>query len=80
MLHVGFLLLDEIRRALKPNGGLFLEEPRGVDIKFFDFFFRWGHPDTDFGLKALEDYLKSRSFKFQKQWTLLLTMYHIQKL
>ena len=69
--------IDEIARVLKPNGQLFLEEPRGVDVKFFDFFFRWGHPNTDFGLKALEEYLRSRGFQFQKQWTPLLTMYHI---
>ena len=71
--------LDEIARVLKLNGQLFIEEPRGVDIKFFDFFFRWGHPDSDFGLKALEEYLETRSFKFQKQWTPILTMYHVQK-
>ena len=68
--------LDEIARVLKPSGQLFLEEPRGVDLKFFDFLFRWGHPDSDFGLKALEEHLKSRGFKFRKQWTPLLSMYH----
>lgn len=68
--------LDEIVRVLKPNGQLFLGEPRGVDIKFFDFFFKWGHPNTDFGLKRIEEYLKSRGFNFQKQWTPLLTLYH----
>lgn len=71
--------IDEIARVLKPNGSLFLEEPRGVDIKFFDFFFRWGHPDTDFGLKALEQHLQSHGFKYKNQWTPLLTMYHITK-
>jgi ubiquinone/menaquinone biosynthesis C-methylase UbiE len=70
-------VLDEIARVLKPNGQLFLEEPRGVDIKFFDFIFRWGHPNSDFGLKFVEEHLKSRGFKFQKQWTPLLTMYRI---
>jgi len=69
--------LDEIARVLKPNGQLFLEEPRGVDLKFFDFIFRWGHPNTDFGLNALEEYLKSHGF--QKQWTPLLTMYQAQR-
>ena len=73
--------LDEIIRVLKPDGGtLFLEEPRGMDVKFFDFFFRWGHPDSDFGLQAMEEYLKSRRFKFQKQWTPLLTMYHAMRI
>jgi len=72
-------VLEEIARVLKPNGSLFLEEPRGVDIKFFDFFFRWGHPNTDFGLKKMEEFLKSCGFHFKKQWTPLLTMYHVQK-
>ncbi len=71
--------IDEIARVLKPNGQLFLEEPRGVDVKFFDFFFRWGHPNTDFGLKSMEEYLKSCGFQFQKQWTPLLTMYHAMR-
>ncbi|MCE9645972.1 MAG: class I SAM-dependent methyltransferase [Chloroflexi bacterium] len=72
--------IDEIIRVLKPEGSLFLEEPRGVDIKIFDTFFRWGHPDTDFGLKALEEHLAARKLVIQnKQWTPLLTMYHIQK-
>jgi len=73
-------VIDEIARVLKPNGSLFLEEPRGIDIRLFDFLFRWGHPDSDFGLKALEEYLRLRGFKFHKQWTPLLTMYHTQKL
>ncbi len=71
--------IDEIARVLKPNGSLFLEEPRGVDLKLFDFLFRWGHPDSDFGLNALEEHLKSHGFQFKKQWTPLLTMYNIQK-
>ncbi len=72
--------IDEIRRVLKPNGSLFLEEPRGVDIKVFDAFFRWGHPNTDFGLKALDAYLAEHKVKIvNKLWTPLLTMVHIWK-
>jgi len=71
--------IDEIARVLKPDGQLFLEEPRGLDLKFFDLFFKWGHPNTDFGLKALEVHLKSRGFQFKKQWTPLLTLYRIYK-
>ena len=72
--------IDEIVRVLKPGGSLFLEEPRGVDLKLFDFFFRWGHPDSDFGLRALEEYLPTRGLTVRRQqWTPLLTMYHTQK-
>ena len=72
--------IDEVVRVLKPGGSLFLEEPRGVDIKIFDAFFRWGHPNTDFGLNALDADLTHRNLIIQtKQWTPLLTMYHIRK-
>jgi ubiquinone/menaquinone biosynthesis C-methylase UbiE len=71
-------VIDEIHRVLKPTGSLFLEEPRGMDLKFFDFLFRWGHPDSDFGLQALEEHMKLNGFRFKKQWTPLLTMYHSQ--
>jgi len=70
--------IDEIHRVLKPTGQLFLEEPRGMDVRFFDFFFRWGHPDTDFGLTAMEGYLSTNGFHFVKQWTPLLTMYRVE--
>ena len=72
-------VIDEIAHVVKPTGSLFLEEPRGMDLKFFDFIFRWGHADSDFGLSALEEHLKSSGFQFKKQWTPLLTMYHVQK-
>lgn len=72
--------IDEIARVLKSGGSFFLEEPRGVDLKLFDFFFRWGHPDSDFGLRALEEYLPTRGLTVRRrQWTLLLTMYHTLK-
>jgi ubiquinone/menaquinone biosynthesis C-methylase UbiE len=70
-------VIEEIRRVLKPNGSLFVEEPRGMDIKLFDFFFRWGHPESDFGLNRMIDYLQSHGFSVHGQrWTPLLTMVH----
>ncbi len=75
------LALDELRRVLRPNGHLFLEEPRGADIRVFDFFFRWAHPDSDFSLRGLETHLIARGWTLvRKQWTPLLTMYHAQKI
>lgn len=70
---------DEIHRVLRPDGNFFVEEPRGMDVKLFDFFFRWGHPDSDFGVNRMEDYLKSHGFCIRrKQWTPLMTMVHAQ--
>ena len=72
-------VIDEIRRVLKPNGSFFLEEPRGMDIKLFDFFFRWGHPDSDFGMNRMIDYLQSHGFSVRgKRWTPLMTMVRAQ--
>src|SRR6266498_3888319 len=68
-------VIDEIKRVLRPKGSFFVEEPRGVDIKLFDFFFRWGHPDSDFGINRMEEYLKSHGFVIcNRQWTPLMTM------
>jgi ubiquinone/menaquinone biosynthesis C-methylase UbiE len=73
-------VIDEVKRVLRPGGGFFVEEPRGVDLRLFDFFFRWGHPGSDFGINRMEEYLESRSFKISnKQWTPLMTMVHVQK-
>ena len=73
--------IDEIIRVLRGGGSLFLEEPRSRDVRLFDLFFRWGHPQTDFGLKALDSHLAQRGLSvISKQWTPLLTMYHVQKL
>ncbi len=70
-------VIDEIKRVLRPKGSFFVEEPRGVDIKLFDFFFRWGHPDSDFGINRMEEYLKSHGFVIcNRQWTPLMTMVH----
>ena len=74
-------VIDEVRRMLKPNGRFFVEEPRSMDLKLFDFFFRWGHPDSDFGLPGMEQYLMSHGFNIcEKRWTPLMTMYRADRL
>jgi len=74
------MALDEIKRVLRPNGNLFLEEPRRSDIKLFDSFFRWAHPNIDFDLHEMELHLVSRGMVVErKQWTPLMTAYHIKK-
>jgi SAM-dependent methyltransferase len=73
-------VIDEIRCVLRPGGSFFVEEPRGLDLRLFDFFFRWGHPDSDFGSLRMEEYLKLHGFKIcHRQWTPLMTMYRAQK-
>ncbi|MGB8982256.1 MAG: class I SAM-dependent methyltransferase, partial [Anaerolineales bacterium] len=74
-------VIDEVRRVLRPGGEFFVEEPRGLDLRLFDFFFRWGHPDSDFGIRHMEQYLTSSGFKIcKKQWTPLMTMYRAERL
>ena len=74
-------VIDEIKCVLRPNGSFFVEEPRGMDLKLFDFFFRWGHPDSDFGINRMEEYLKSCGFTIHsKQWTPLMTMVHARSI
>jgi len=69
--------LDELARVLRPNGRIFLEEPRGMEVRIFDFFFRWAHPQSDFSLRGLETHLLTRGWTLvRKQWTPLLTMFH----
>jgi len=58
-------VIDEIRGVLRPGGSFFVEEPRGMDLKLFEIFFRWGHPDSDFGVRRMEEYLKRAASRLQ---------------
>ena len=74
-------VINEVGRVLRTGGSFFVEEPRGMDLKLFDFFFRWGHPESDFGIERMEQYLTSRGFKIHnKQWTSLMTMFRADRL
>ncbi|MBN1963146.1 MAG: class I SAM-dependent methyltransferase [Anaerolineae bacterium] len=54
-------VLDEVYRVLRPGGRLFIEEPDGGAITFFDCLFHWGHPGG-FRLKEFEAYLEAIGF------------------
>ena len=72
-------VVDEARRVLKPGGSFFVEEPRAMDLRLFDFFFRWGHPESDFDIHRMESYLRNVGFTIQnRRWTPLMTMIHAQ--
>jgi ubiquinone/menaquinone biosynthesis C-methylase UbiE len=52
----------EIARVLRPDGEVYLEEPDGGVIDWFDRKFKWGHPVT-FRLKELESQLHEVGFQ-----------------
>jgi len=73
-------VLAECVRVLRPGGRLFLEEPGGGSLEFFEQFFHWGHPSGGFRLKELEDFLTRIGFTIrQKRWICGFGVYHAEK-
>ena len=74
-------VLAECFRVLRPGGRLFLEEPGGEFIEFFDQLFHWGHPSGGFRLKELEHYLTRVGFTIcKKRWICGFGVYHAEKM
>jgi SAM-dependent methyltransferase len=54
----------EYRRVLRPGGEVYLEEPDGGALGWFDTLFQWGHPrGARFQLKALFAELEAHGFE-----------------
>jgi SAM-dependent methyltransferase len=48
-------VVSECGRVLRPGGAIFLEEPSASVVRWWDFFFHWGHPtDAMFTWRELE--------------------------
>jgi ubiquinone/menaquinone biosynthesis C-methylase UbiE len=69
----------EITRVLRPAGEVYLEEPDGGVIDWFDRVFKWGHPAT-FRLRDLEAQLEQSGFKIvRKSYYFGFGVYRLQK-
>lgn len=53
--------VSEMYRVLRPGGEVYLEEPDGGIIAWFEGLFKWGHPVT-FRLKELESHVQASGF------------------
>ena len=54
----------ECRRVLRPGGEIYVEEPDGGALGWFDSLFGWGHPrEARFRLRALYAVLESNGFE-----------------
>ena len=64
-------VVQECRRVLASGGKLFVEEPNGSIVKYFDRLFHWGHPDSDFSLLEFERELVSNGFNIVRKRRIL---------
>ncbi len=71
--------IGECARVLRPGGEMFVEEPDGEILGWFERMFHWGHPVT-FSLKRLEAHFREAGFLMIKRRRLFgIGMYRLQK-
>ena len=69
----------EIARVLRPGGEVYLEEPDGSVLEWFDRKFHWGHP-VFFRLKDLETYVQENGFEIlRRKYSFGFGFYRLKK-
>jgi SAM-dependent methyltransferase len=63
-------VIQECARVLRPGGWLYVEEPDGTFIQWWERLFRWGHPDELLTLRALRAELAAQGFTINRKWHL----------
>ncbi|MBN1613123.1 MAG: class I SAM-dependent methyltransferase [Deltaproteobacteria bacterium] len=60
-------VVAECARVLKIGGWLYVEEPEGAILNFWELLFRWGHPDEPLTLRELRAELASKGFTIRRK-------------
>jgi ubiquinone/menaquinone biosynthesis C-methylase UbiE len=69
----------ECARVLRPGGEVYVEEPDGTMLDWFDRNFHWGHP-VSFRLTELEAHFREVGFRIvKKKFWFSFGMYRLQK-
>ncbi len=72
-------VLSECYRVLRPCGKVFIEEPDGKFLIFWDRLFKWGH-GAAFTLKEFENHATQLGFSIcKKKWLLGFGIYCLEK-